>query len=118
MNTIYDDTDFFNAYATMARSQKGLEAAGEWHQLKLLFPNLKGKSVLDLGCGYGWHCRYCVQKCAFKVLGIDASAKMIEQARKRNFDQAIEYKVCSIQNYAFPHGERTASSADHSPRIN
>lgn len=53
MNTIYDDTDFFNAYATMARSQKGLEAAGEWHQLKLLFPNLKGKSVLDLGCGYG-----------------------------------------------------------------
>lgn len=102
MNTIYDDTDFFNAYATMARSQKGLEAAGEWHQLKLLFPNLKGKSVLDLGCGYGCHCRYCVQKGAFKVLGIDASAKMIEQARKRNFDQAIEYKVCSIQNYAFP----------------
>lgn len=102
MNTIYDDTDFFNAYATMARSQKGLEAAGEWHRLKLLFPNLKGKSVLDLGCGYGWHCRYCVQKGAVKVLGIDASAKMIEQARKRNFDQAIEYKVCSIQNYAFP----------------
>lgn len=24
--------------------------AGEWHQLKLLFPSLQGKTVLDLGC--------------------------------------------------------------------
>ena len=36
----------------MDRSQKGLQAAGEWHQLQLLFPGLEGKDVLDLGCGY------------------------------------------------------------------
>ena len=35
----------------MPRSKEGLSAAGEWHQLKPLFPPLHGKSVLDLGCG-------------------------------------------------------------------
>jgi 2-polyprenyl-3-methyl-5-hydroxy-6-metoxy-1,4-benzoquinol methylase len=25
------------------------------HQLKPMFPELSGKAVLDLGCGYGWH---------------------------------------------------------------
>ena len=101
MASIYDDAEFFDAYAAMTRSQKGLEAAGEWHELKTLFPNLEGKSVLDLGCGYGWHSRYCVQKGASKVLGIDASSKMIEEARKRNYDKAIEYRVCAIEEYPF-----------------
>ena len=105
MGFIYDDTEFFNAYAAMGRSQKGLEGAGEWHELKKLFPNLEGKSVLDLGCGYGWHSRYCVQKGASQVLGIDASSKMINEARKRNADKAIEYRVCSIQDYPFPENE-------------
>ena len=84
MGFIYDDTEFFNAYAAMGRSQKGLEGAGEWHELKKLFPNLEGKSVLDLGCGYGWHSRYCVQKGASQVLGIDASSKMINEARTKS----------------------------------
>lgn len=53
MNNLYDDEQFFKAYANMPRSKEGLNAAGEWHQLQPLFPDLKGKTVLDLGCGYG-----------------------------------------------------------------
>lgn len=53
-----DDQTFFEQYSQMPRSRQGLAAAGEWRQLKKLFPPLSGKSVLDLGCGYGWHCRY------------------------------------------------------------
>ena len=49
----YDDPHFFEEYAKMGRSQGGLPAAGEWHQLQPLFPLLEGKAVLDLGCGYG-----------------------------------------------------------------
>lgn len=30
MNTLYDNDAFFTAYSAMPRSQKGLEAAGEW----------------------------------------------------------------------------------------
>lgn len=77
MNPIYDDPAFFAQYAQMPRSKEGLSAAGEWHQLRALFPPLAGKSVLDLGCGYGWHCRYAAGQGAARVLGIDASERMI-----------------------------------------
>lgn len=53
----YDNAEFFEAYSRMSRSALGLEGAGEWHQLKPMFPELTGKTVLDLGCGYGWHCK-------------------------------------------------------------
>ncbi len=36
MDNIYDGKTFFDAYAQMARSKDGLEAAGEWHQLQPL----------------------------------------------------------------------------------
>lgn len=102
MKNEYDNNAFFEEYAKMPRSKDGLKAAGEWHQLKPLFPNLKGKSVLDLGCGYGWHCKYSVEKGAAQVLGIDLSKKMIEEAQKRNTDDKIEYNICGIEEYDYP----------------
>ncbi len=62
MNNEYENEIFFEEYAKMARSREGLPAAGKWHQLKPLFPPLQGKAVLDLGCGYGWHCKYAAQQ--------------------------------------------------------
>lgn len=102
MNEIYDDNKFFQAYAQMSRSKNGLESAGEWHQLRPLFPDMNGKSVLDLGCGYGWHCKYAVQMGALEVLGIDSSKKMIEKATAENSDERIKYEVCGIEEYAYP----------------
>lgn len=49
----YDDDNFFNKYKDMDRSKKGLEGAGEWHELKKMLPDFEGKRVLDLGCGFG-----------------------------------------------------------------
>lgn len=98
----YDKEVFFAEYAKMPRSRDGLAAAGEWHQLKPLFPNLNGKKVLDLGCGYGWHCRYAAEKGAAQVLGIDASERMIGEARRRNPAEAIEYRVCDMEEYEYP----------------
>lgn len=98
----YDNPEFFNAYAQMSRSQFGLEGAGEWHQLKPMFPDLKGKSVLDLGCGYGWHCKYAIEQGAASVLGIDQSEKMIAEARRRNAAAGIEYRVCGLHEFDYP----------------
>lgn len=102
MNNIYDDQEFFAAYAQMERSKFGLKAAGEWHQLQPLFPELQGKKVLDLGCGYGWHCRYAAQMGASEILGIDSSEKMIAKAAADNSDVQIRYEVCSIEEYDYP----------------
>lgn len=102
MKNIYDNQEFFEEYAKMGRSQKGLEAAGEWHQLKMFFPELDGKTVLDLGCGYGWHCQYAIEKGADKVIGIDLSEKMIAEAKARNGDHRIEYQVCGLDEYDYP----------------
>lgn len=102
MNNEYDNEKFFKEYAKMSRSQEGLEAAGEWHQLKNLFPPLQGQKVLDLGCGYGWHCKFSAENGAVQVLGIDLSKKMIEEAKKRNSENSIEYRVCGIEEYTYP----------------
>lgn len=102
MNDIYDNNEFFQAYAEMDRSKGGLEAAGEWHQLQPLFPAMNGKTVLDLGCGYGWHCKYAAQMGALDILGIDSSKKMIETALAKNSDARIRYKVCGLEEYTYP----------------
>ena len=54
----YDDNILFQKYSQMSRSQQGLAGAGEWETLRKLLPDFKDKRVLDLGCGYGWHCIY------------------------------------------------------------
>lgn len=102
MNNIYDDKAFFDAYSRMARSTGGLQAAGEWHQLQPLFPPMEGSRVLDLGCGYGWHCKYAVDHGAAEALGLDLSEKMIAEARARNADPRIRYEVGGIAEYAYP----------------
>lgn len=102
MKNEYDNENFFQEYAKMSRSREGLKAAGEWHQLKPLFPPLQGKNVLDLGCGYGWHCTFAAEQGAVRVLGLDLSEKMIEEAKKRNAGEQIEYRVCGIEEYEYP----------------
>ena len=102
MNNIYDDKNFFDQYAKMSRSRQGLSGAGEWYQFKALFPDLNGKSVLDLGCGYGWHCKYAVECGAKQVLGIDLSEKMIQESNEKNADPKITYRVCGLDEYDYP----------------
>lgn len=102
MKNIYDNREFFESYGKMTRSQEGLKGAGEWHQLKELFPDVENKVVLDLGCGYGWHCMYAASRKAEKILGIDQSKGMIEEARKRNKHERIHYEVCGLEEYEYP----------------
>ena len=102
MTNEYENDHFFEAYSQMPRSKEGLSAAGEWHQLKPLFPPLEGKSVLDLGCGYGWHCKFASEQGAKEVLGIDLSQKMIAQAQQRSKGDGITYRVCGIEEYDYP----------------
>lgn len=102
MKIEYDDERFFHQYAQMSRSREGLSGAGEWSQLKKLFPDVREKRFLDLGCGYGWHCMYAASLGAEQILGIDISARMIEEAVKRNKSEKITYRVCGLEEYDYP----------------
>lgn len=68
----------------MSRSVKGLEGAGEWHVFKSLLPDLRNKRVLDLGCGFGWHCRYAREQQASSVIGVDISEKMLQKGSRND----------------------------------
>lgn len=87
----YDDISFFEQYKKMSRSEKGLAGAGEWYILRDMLPNFTCKDVLDLGCGFGWHCRYAIENGARSVVGIDISEKMLAKAKEINCLKGIEY---------------------------
>jgi len=101
----YDDPKFFEEYSKMYRSQKGLLGAGEWYEFQKLLPNLKNSTVLDLGCGYGWHCRYVIENGAKSVIGVDLSEKMLEKANEINELEGIEYQRNAIEELTFRSGQ-------------
>ncbi|MFD2328735.1 class I SAM-dependent methyltransferase [Cohnella sp. GCM10020058] len=100
----YDDDGFFENYSRMPRSVGGLEAAGEWMELRSMLPELADKRVLDLGCGYGWHCRYAREQGARSVIGVDLSEKMLARAREMTDDSAISYVQSGIEDVEFAEG--------------
>ncbi len=98
----YDDPRFFVQYSKMPRSVDGLKGAGEWHAFRRMLPDFQGKRVLDLGCGYGWHCFYAIEEGANEVTGVDISVRMLEEAKKRNVSDRIRYVCCPVEDFDFP----------------
>ena len=99
---IYDDPFFFDAYSKMGRSLHGLAGAAEWPALRALLPELRGLKVVDLGCGYGWFCRWAQEQGALSVLGLDVSEKMLERARSLSGDSAITYAKADLEQLDIP----------------
>lgn len=86
----------------MDRSKVGLSGAGEWSELQKLLPDFNGKRVLDLGCGYGWHCIYAAQHGAAYVLGTDISEKMLSVAIGKTNQENMEYRRSAMEDLSFP----------------
>ena len=99
---IYDNPDFFHGYSQMARSIGGLDAAPEWPALKAMLPPMQGLKVVDLGCGYGWFCRWASEQGAGSVLGLDVSQKMLEQARKTTSASSVRYERADMEHLDLP----------------
>ena len=98
----YDDPAFFEKYSRMPRSVYGLAAAGEWPALRALLPDFRGKRVLDLGCGYGWHCAYALENGAARVTGVDISEKMLAVAREKAGGPRAAYLHAAMEDVSFP----------------
>ncbi len=100
----YDDARFFEKYSQMSRSVLGLRGAGEWPALERILPDFAGREVLDLGCGYGWHCQYAADHGAASVIGVDLSRRMLERARALHEDPRITYRQAAMEDVDLPAG--------------
>ena len=94
---IYDNPDFFAAYARLPRSQDGLEGMPEWPALRALLPSLEDRRVLDLGCGYGWFCRWAREQGAAEIVGLDVSQRMLERAGEMTAPDRIVFRQADLE---------------------
>ncbi|MBN9065667.1 MAG: class I SAM-dependent methyltransferase [Rhizobiales bacterium] len=102
VQNIYDEPVFFEGYGRLNRSVHGLAGAPEWPALRSMLPDMRGLRVVDLGCGYGWFCRWARENGAGEVLGLDISEKMLDRARAENGDPAIAYRRADLAELSLP----------------
>lgn len=90
---IYDNKDFFEGYKLLRSRNDNYNNLLEQPAMSELLPELTGKTVLDLGCGYGKNCCDFINHGAKKVVGIDISKKMLEVAKAESSNKNIQY-IC------------------------
>jgi SAM-dependent methyltransferase len=99
---IYDTPEFFDGYSRLDRSVRGLDGGPEWPALRALLPDLRGKRVLDLGCGFGWIARWAMIQGAANVLGVDLSENMLSRARAETADPGVRYLGADLESLELP----------------
>jgi SAM-dependent methyltransferase len=99
---IYDKPEFFAGYSQLSRSVHGLDGAPEWPAIRALLPDLEGRRVVDLGCGFGWFARWARNDGAVHVLGLDLSRNMIARAKADTEDPKIEYQIADLDHLELP----------------
>ena len=95
---IYDNETFFEGYKKIRENEANANNLFEIPALFSMLPDLKDKTILDLGCGFGEHCKRFVESGAKKVIGIDISEKMLEIAKQENADSKITYINMPMEN--------------------
>ena len=93
---IYDDPDFLAGYASLQRQVDGLDGAPEWPAMQRMLPNLAGRRVVDLGCGFGWFSRWAASNGASSVLGVDLSSSMLERAIADTRSDRVAYQQADL----------------------
>ena len=101
---IYDHEEFFAGYSQLGRSIEGLDGAAEWLVLRAMLPEMRGLKVLDLGCGFGWFCRWARTQGAAQVRGIDVSERMLARAVLDTQDASIVYERADLESLELPRG--------------
>lgn len=98
MKNVYDNSVFFNEYQEMRSNEINANNLIEIPIMKSFLPDLKDKTILDLGCGCGDMDKYFIEQGAQKVVATDISENMIKEAGQINAHPNIEYKVLKMED--------------------
>lgn len=98
MKNVYDNSEFFNEYQTMRSEKINANNLIEIPLMKSILPNLKNKTILDLGCGAGDMDMFFVENGAKKVVATDISKNMINSAKEKYKTSKIDFKVLKMEN--------------------
>ena len=98
MKNVYDNEEFFKYYQNLRASEINANNLIENPIIKSMLPNLKGKSILDLGCGDGNMSAYFMDNGAKRVYGIDISENMINEANKLYADENRKFEVMKMED--------------------
>lgn len=100
--SLYDDPDFQAAYRQLPRSERGLAGAPEWPDVEAMLPDLAGREVADLGCGYGAFARWAAAAGAARVDGFDVSEQMLARARELTGTDVVRYARADLATLELP----------------
>ncbi len=92
----FDNETVFKGYCELRDSESNCNTLMEQPEMAKLLPELGGKRVLDLGCGFGHNCMDFIRRGAAAVTGIDISHKMLEVARCESDHPDIDYRCMSM----------------------
>ena len=95
---IYDNETFFKGYRALRERDDNHNILIEQPAMYKLLPDPNGKSVLDLGCGFGENCLDFVRRGARRVVGIDVSENMLALAKTEADDPRIEYRNMDMRH--------------------
>lgn len=93
---IFDNETFFEGYKNLRAGETNYNDLLEQPAMAKMLPDLTGKIVLDLGCGYGHNCIDFVNRGAKRVVGVDISEKMLAVAKEESAHNNIEYRNMSM----------------------
>lgn len=96
MQNIYDNYTFFSNYKSLRETDNNYNVLLEQPAMINLIPDIKNKTVLDLGCGFGDNCKDFISIGAKNVVGIDISHNMFWRINRCSKLKAI------IQNLLYP----------------
>jgi SAM-dependent methyltransferase len=99
---IYDTPEFFEGYSRLNRSVHGLDGAPEWPAIRAMLPDLQGRRIVDLGCGFGWFARWARTQGASQVLALDLSENMLARAKAETPDPAVQYVRADLESLELP----------------
>ncbi len=94
---IYDNDTFFEGFKNIRSDEINFNDLIETPIITAMLPNLKGKRVLDIGCGMGQHAMQYSKQGALFVTGIDISEKMLTYAKENNSAENITYKRMAFE---------------------